>query len=313
MYTDEEKTEKEIWQEDIKRAEKEPGKKVYYYMKKHVQYPEKFRNLHDAPDGIYVQGQLPEVNQPAVAIVGARMCSNYGKKQAYEFGKYLAQHGAAVISGLARGGDGYAHEGALDGGGKTYAILGCGLDHCYPAEHKNLWTRMVEAGGGIISEFPMCTPPQPWMFPKRNRLISALSDLVLVVEAKEKSGSLITADCALEQGKTVYAVPGRVGDKLSVGCNRLIFQGAGIAYSPECLLSELHIDNSKEMSKNEKIKFGLASDLNLVYSCLDFEPQNLDEIVRQTDMSLARVSEILLRLELDGYVQQAGKNKFVKA
>lgn len=313
MDTDETKSVKEICPEDGKTSEKEHDKKVYYYKKKHEQYPEKFRELYDAPEGIYVQGELPEPGRPAVAVVGARMCSNYGKKQAYAFGKYLAQHGVAVISGLARGVDGYAHEGALDGGGKTYAVLGCGLDHCYPAEHKMLWSRIVESGGGIISEFPMCTPPQPWMFPKRNRLISALSDLVLVVEAKEKSGSLITADCALEQGKTVYAVPGRVDDKLSFGCNRLIFQGAGIAFSPECLLSELHIDSTKEKSKNEKIKFGLASDLNLVYSCLDFEPQNLDEIVRQTDMSLARVSEILLRLELDGYVQQAGKNKFVKA
>lgn len=294
------------------KTEKNEAKHVHYYMKKHEQYPEKLKNISDAPAGIYVQGSLPDPSAPAVAIVGARMCSSYGKKQAYEFAKYLAGCGVAVISGLARGIDGYAHEGALDGGGKTYAILGCGLDHCYPAEHRNLWARIVNQEGGILSEFPACTPPKPWHFPMRNRIISALADLVLVVEAKERSGSLITADCALEQGKSVYAIPGRVGDKLSLGCNRLISQGAGIAYSPEFLLEELHIDKAKEVSKMEKNKFGLASDLDLVYSCLGFEPQNLEGIVRKTGLSIARVSEILLGLELDGYIEQAGKNNFVK-
>lgn len=293
-------------------TENKEEKPVHYYMKKHVQYPQKLKNISDAPSGIYVQGNLPDPSVPAVAIVGARMCSSYGKKQAYEFAKYLAGYGVAVISGLARGIDGYAHEGALDGGGKTYAVLGCGLDHCYPVEHRGLWNRIVSQGGGIVSEFPACTPPKPWHFPMRNRIISAMADLVLVVEAKEKSGSLITADCALEQGKTVYALPGRVGDALSLGCNRLISQGAGIAYSPEFLLEELHIDKAKAGCKMEKNKFGLASNLNLVYSCLGFEPQNLDEIVRKTGLSIARVSEILLKLELDGYIEQAGKNNFVK-
>lgn len=294
------------------RTENKEEKQVYYYMKKHVQYPEKLKNLSDAPSGIYVQGNLPDPSAPAVAIVGARMCSSYGKKQAYEFAKYLAGCGVVIISGLARGIDGYAHEGALDGGGKTYAVLGCGLAHCYPAEHRGLWERIVSKDGGVISEYPACTPPKPWHFPMRNRIISALADLVLVVEAKEKSGSLITADCALEQGKNVYAVPGRVGDRLSLGCNRLISQGAGIAYSPEFLLEELHIDKAKETGKTEKNKFGLASDLDLVYSCLDFEPQNLEEIVRKTGLSIAGVSELLLRLELDGFIEQAGKNNFVK-
>lgn len=286
---------------------------IFYYKKQSELYPKKLNILPDAPGGIYVEGCLPDENQPAVAIVGARMCSGYGKKQAYEFGRKLAEHGVAIISGLARGVDGYAHEGALDGGGRTFAVLGCGLDYCYPPEHKNLWHRIVSQGGGILTEFPMCTPPKPYLFPKRNRIISALSDLVLVVEAKERSGSLITADCALEQGKTVYAVPGRVCDSLSFGCNRLIAQGAGIAISVEYILSELHIDFVKEGDKKEKNKLGLASDMNLVYSCLGFEPLNLEGIVRKTGLSLARISEILLMLELDGYIRQTGKNNFVKS
>lgn len=287
-------------------------KQVSYYKREQELYPEKLKVLPDAPKGIYVEGSLPDPNQPSVAIVGARMCSSYGKKQAYDFAKQLAACGVAVISGLARGVDGYAHEGAIDGGGPTFAVLGCGIDQCYPPEHARLRERIAGQEGGIISEFPRCTPPMPYLFPKRNRLISALADLVLVVEAKERSGSLITADCALEQGKTVYAVPGRLGDSLSAGCNRLIAQGAGIALSVEYLLEELHMDLVKGGDKEEKNKFRLASDMKLVYSCLGFEPVNLDGIVRKTGLPLERVSEILLSLELDGLIRQAGKNNYVR-
>lgn len=284
--------------------------KIQYYKKKEKQYPEKLRQIPDPPEGIYCMGTLPDPNKPAVAVVGARMCSPYGRQQALQFARELSENGVQVISGLARGIDGYGHRGALEGNTPTYAVMGCGLDHCYPAEHRNLQNDILAQGGGILSEYPICTPPLRAYFPQRNRIISGLADLILVVEAKKKSGSLITADCALEQGKTVYAIPGRNGDALSYGCNQLISQGAGIAYCVECILEEMHIDKTKGGGEEKKI--GLATDLKLVYSVLDLTPKPMDQLASELQMSVAVLSERLLRLELDGYIEQIGTNSFIR-
>lgn len=283
---------------------------IAYYPKSHEFYPEKLRTLTDAPKGIYVKGHLPDPKKPSVAIVGARLCSAYGKMQAYEIAKYLSGYGVQIISGLARGIDGHAHRGALAGGTPTFAVLGCGLDICYPRQHIGLWKQIQEKGGGILSEYPICTPPLKAYFPQRNRIISGLADLVIVIEAKKHSGSLITADCALEQGKYVYALPGRIWDELSYGCNYLIAQGAGILYSPECILDELHIDKKK--NHQQKINFGLASDLKLVYSVLGFEPKKLDDLSKELQIPSEKLAELLLKLELEGYVQQERMNYYRK-
>ena len=171
-------------------------------------YPERLMPFADMPSRLFVRGALPADEQKTAAIVGARMCTVYGKSQAAFFAQVLAANGVAVISGLACGIDAAAHEGALRGKGKTFAVLGCGVDICYPKQNYPLMRRMLESGGGVLSEFPPGAEPLPWHFPIRNRVISALADVVLVIEAKEKSGSLITADYALEQGKTVFALPG---------------------------------------------------------------------------------------------------------
>lgn len=284
--------------------------KIEYYPKSHLLFPDRLRVLPDAPKGIYVKGTLPDPKKPSVAIVGARMCSDYGRTQAYEIARYLSEHGVQIISGLAIGIDGFAHQGALKGGTPTFAVLGCGLDTCYPRQHIGLWQQIQEENGGILSEYPICTPPLKAYFPQRNRIISALADLVIVIEAKKKSGSLITADCALEQGKTVYAVPGRIWDELSYGCNYLIAQGAGILYSPECILEELHID--KKENKQQKINFSLASDLKLVYSVLGFEPKKLDDLSKELQIPPEKLAELLLKLELEGYIQQVRKNYYRK-
>ena len=194
--------------------------------------------MADPPKGLYVLGALPADDLPSVAIVGSRMCSPYGRKMAYQFGLELAARGVQIVSGMALGIDGYAHEGALAGGGRTLAVLGSGADVCYPEKNRHLY-RDIPKRGGVLSEEEPGTPPLPYNFPKRNRIISALSDLVLVVEARKKSGSLITADSALEQGRTVMAVPGRVGDALAEGTNYLIAQGADIAWSVEAVLDAL--------------------------------------------------------------------------
>ncbi len=202
------------------------------------EYPEKLRHISNPPFALYVRGELPPQNKPAVAIIGARACSEYGKSMARHFGKQLGALGIPVISGMARGIDGIAQQGALDGGGTTYGVLGCGVDVCYPPENVSLYHNIIICGG-IISEYPPGTEAQSALFPQRNRIISGLSDVLLVIEARKRSGTYITVTQALEQGKEVYAVPGRVTDSLSEGCNYLLTQGAGVAINPEVIIREM--------------------------------------------------------------------------
>jgi DNA processing protein len=229
--------------EDNIRTEtgKELRAQIRYIRRQDREYPSRFDGLPHMPEGIYVLGCLPDAERPTVGIVGARDCTAYGRIEAERFGTVLAGYGVQVISGLAYGVDAWAQKGALTGGGKTFAVLGTGVDVCYPKQNYALYRRILREGGGMISEFEPGARPQGWHFPIRNRLISALSDVVLVVEARLKSGSLITADCAIDQGRVVYALPGRTLDEMSQGCNRLIAQGAGIAWTPEIILEELGI------------------------------------------------------------------------
>ena len=211
---------------------------IHYIRRNSDYFPLRFEVLSDVPQGLYCIGSLPDDNIPSVAVVGARSCSSYGRRTAFALGKFLAEHGVQVISGMAMGIDSSAQEGALAAGGKTFAVLGCGVDICYPRTSYAVYDALA-VRGGIIAEVEPGTKPLAYNFPRRNRIISALSDIVIVVEAREKSGSLITVDCALEQGRTVYAVPGRLGDRLSDGCNYLIAQGAGILWSFEAVMEEL--------------------------------------------------------------------------
>ncbi len=216
----------------------EMAETIHYIRRNSDYFPLRFEGLSDVPQGLYCIGSLPDDNVPSVAVVGARSCSSYGRKTAFALGKFLAEHGVQVISGMAMGIDSSAQEGALAAGGKTFAVLGCGVDICYPRTSYAVYDALA-VRGGIIAEVEPGTKPLAYNFPRRNRIISALSDIVIVVEAREKSGSLITVDCALEQGRTVYAVPGRLGDRLSDGCNYLIAQGAGILWSFEAVMEEL--------------------------------------------------------------------------
>lgn len=267
------------------------------------QYPRRLRALYDPPYGLYYIGRLPDDEASAVGIVGGRACSAYGRDIAKRAGKCLAANGVSVISGMARGIDGYGHEGALDGGGSTYAVLGCGVNIVYPPEHAALYERIAEHGG-ILSEYPPDKPPRPSFFPMRNRIIAGLSDLLLIIEAKERSGSLITADCALEQGKDIYAAPGRIGDILSAGCNRLIRQGAGILLSPEELAGTLGISP-------EKIKFTLEKSERLVYSCLGLHPKSMEKISEETALDIQTLAELLFALEERGLVQEVRQNHYI--
>lgn len=275
------------------------------------EFPKKLHEIPDPPYALYVKGNLPEETNRAAAIVGARQCTAYGEKYALEYGEKLAQCGISIISGLARGIDGLGHRGALLGNGDTYAVLGCGVDICYPREHIGLYSDILERGGGIISEFSPGTPPVSHNFPRRNRIISGLSDMVLIMEAREKSGSLITADMALEQGRDVYALPGPVDSVLSRGCNRLIRQGAGILLTPEILLEELGFSSLIAGAKIDKNKKVLESKENMVYSRLCPYPKNLGQLAGETSLSAGELLEQLVSLELKGYIKEISKNYYV--
>lgn len=285
--------------------------KIHCIDKNSSSYPKRLKELNGMPEKLYVKGRIPDDNLPSAAIVGARMCSAYGRMQAFRYAKVLSEYGVQIISGLAYGIDAEAHLGALEGKEATYAVLGNGVDICYPVRNQRLYERILSNSGGIISEYPEGVPVKKYHFPERNRIISGLADLVLVVEAKEKSGSLITAQCALDQGKTVYALPGSVQEELSKGCHRLIYDGAGIAYEPEVLLGEWGI-SVENMKKREKRKIGLASDLKLVYSCLDLRPKNMDFLIDRTGFSPEKVSNLLMELEVLGLAREAGRHYYIK-
>lgn len=295
-----------------KNIHKELEKDIRYISSRDRGFPEKLKELNDCPRGIYVRGELPDPEKKTVAIVGSRMCTPAGRANAFYFAQILAANEIQVISGLALGIDAAAHEGALYGGGKTYAVLAGGADICYPRANIELYEQMRRQGG-ILSEEPPGFPSLARMFPKRNRIISILADLVLVVEAKHRSGSLITANYACEQGKEVYAVPGRLEDELSRGCNELISQGAGLALSPEYLLEILGKTIEKSDNNKKVVQNVLAREEDLLYSCLSLRPKGLEELCRETGLSPTDTAEAMVKLQLRGLAKEIGRNRYMKS
>lgn len=285
--------------------------RIQYIRQEDPDYPEKLKVHKGMPRGLYVLGRLPDARKPCVAIVGARRPSAYGSETARRFAGALAAAGVQILSGMAWGVDGQAHAGALEAGGESFAVLGCGVDICYPSGHRRLYEEM-KASGGILSEQPPGMPPLPGHFPARNRIISGLADLVLVVEAREKSGSLITADFALSQGKDIYAVPGRITDDLSRGCLGLLKQGAGLADSPETILEALGIYGKSPAPEENVKKILLAKDENIVYSWIRLQPVSLDELVQKTGFPVSRLLPALVGLELKGCIREVQKNDYVR-
>ncbi|MBP3927841.1 MAG: DNA-processing protein DprA [Clostridium sp.] len=275
------------------------------------EYPERLRNIYDCPQWLFVRGNIPDKDTKTVAIVGARSCTSYGSQEAERLGRVLSEAGVAVISGLALGVDGSAHRGAIRGGGETYAVLGCGIDVCYPPSHHNLYQEVLRCGG-ILSEYGPGEAPVSTRFPVRNRIISGLSDAVIVVEARKRSGSLITADLALEQGKEVFALPGRRTDPLSAGCNRLIGQGAAILTEEDEVLDFFRIKCKKSGKAEKKSVNGLAKTEKMVYSCLDSHPRHLEEIMNLCSLSVGDCMTALLTLELNGWIIQPVNHHYAR-
>lgn len=249
-------------------------------------FPPLLGAIHDPPVGLFLRGagDAELLSQPAVAIVGARACSGYGASVARSLGRELARAGLVVVSGMARGVDGEAHRGALEGGGATVAVLGCGIERDYPAAHAELARRIGESGL-LVSEYAPGVEPAPWRFPARNRIVAGLCAATIVVEARERSGALITADLALEEGREVLSVPGEITSPLSAGANGLLKLGAAPLTSAADVLS----------------CFGLEAERSEVpHGLLDLLPATADELVRRTGLSAAEIARTLVELELAG-------------
>ena len=286
-------------------------RQVKFYTIFDKSYPCGLKEISAPPYALYVKGELPREEQLSVAIVGARECTTYGEVMARQYAETLADAGVQIISGMARGIDGISQKSALAANGMSYAVLGSGVDLCYPREHYALYTELQKQGG-VISEQPLGMQPLPQFFPARNRIISGLADVVIVIEAKEKSGSLITADMALEQGKDVYALPGPSNSILSKGCHNLIRQGAGILLSPKELLEELGIFHKKKMKNATENEILLESPEKLVYSCLDFYPKSLNQMMEETGFTISAMMQIIMNLEFKGLIKEISKNYYVK-
>jgi len=274
-------------------------------------YPPLLREIHDPPALIYLRGTLPDGE--ALAVVGARRASPAGRQLTLETCRELASRGIAIVSGLARGIDTAAHQGALEGEGPTVAVLGCGIDHVYPPENSRIFQRIIEQGA-IISEYPPGTPPLPGHFPARNRIISGLCRGVLIVEAAERSGSLITADFALEQGREVFAVPGAVFATTSQGVNRLLKDGARLVTEARDILEVLwpQIPSRSVSRREDAFAESLAADALRVYRLLGENPLHVDELARTSGLTPMEVSAILLHLELQGGAEQLPGMRFAR-
>ncbi|MCD7885570.1 MAG: DNA-processing protein DprA [Lachnospiraceae bacterium] len=291
-------------------AEARRAKRIEFVSAEREHYPQRLSPLRDKPYGLFWRGELPPEDVRTVAIVGARVCTPGGRTAAETIAREVIRAGGVVVSGAAYGIDGAAQWAALEEGGKSYAVLGCGVDQCYPASHRQLFERLA-GQGGLISEFPPGTKAMPTHFPMRNRIISGLSDVVVVVEARKKSGSLITAEFALDQGRQVYAVPGRPDDELSYGCNELISQGAGLILSVEKFVESIFPEN-KQKKKHLPADIALAPAEKLVYSSLGLHGKSLWELEENTALSLSDLSDSLLSLEIKGLIRETEQNFYVK-
>ncbi len=271
-------------------------------------YPHLLREIGQPPPVLYIKGSLAPEDDFSVAMVGTRRVTAYGQQITRDTSIYLAAHGLTIISGLARGVDALAHQHALEAGGRTIAVLGSGVDVIYPPEHRKLAEAIVE-NGAVISDYPMGTQPEGINFPPRNRIIAGLSLATIVLEAGERSGALITAEFAVEQGRDVFAVPGNVLSPMSQGTNRLIQKGAYAMVSPQDVLDVLDLAQVEEYQSARQV---LPSDTTeaKILQVMDFEPIHVDEICTEIELPVEKVSAALTVMELKGMVQHVGGMRY---
>ncbi len=298
---------------EIKLAEKD-GVKIIPFSSD--QFPQNLKQIYDPPLVLYIKGDILKSDTLALAIVGARRCSYYGRTQSERFARQLVNVGFCVVSGMARGIDTNAHTGAIKGKGRTIAVLGSGLGSIYPRENKEL-SEKIASNGAVISELPMSTPPNNRNFPPRNRIISGLSLGVLVIESTLRSGSSITAKWALEHGKEVFAVPGNIDSNYSRGTNKLIKDGAKLVEDISDIVEELGpLAESIHLNDNSKVEdirgLTLNSKENKIFSLLSSSPRDIDEIITESGLPSSNVASILMILEVKRLVKQLSGKRFVK-
>ena len=285
-------------------------------------YPSLLKEISSAPPLLFVNGDLGLLNDPQLAMVGSRNPTQSGRDLAYDFAKHLGASGFCITSGLALGIDGFSHKGALDANAPTIAVTATGLDRVYPASHRKLAHQIVEQGA-IISEFPVGTEPKAQNFPRRNRIIAGLSLGVLVVEAAVKSGSLITARLANEQGREVFAIPSSIHNPLARGCHHLIREGAKLVETAEHILEEvakalefqLELPDISRVEKSEtahQSKPALDVDYQKVLDKMGYDPVSIDHLVVQTGLTAEELSSILLMLELQGHIASSGGGSYTR-
>ncbi|MEL7832440.1 DNA-processing protein DprA [Fodinibius sp. Rm-B-1B1-1] len=307
------------WEEvdRILEKTKQTGAEIMTYWD--ADYPDLLREIYDPPLMLWIKGERAALDTDSISIVGTRRVGDYGRKMARKFAEELVEHNLTIISGLAYGVDGVAHQATVEAGGKTVAVLGSGIDWIYPSDHKGLASRIVETGGAVISEFPLGTAPEMGNFPVRNRIVSGLSLGTLVVASGLEGGSMITAKSALDQNREVFVVPHPVGHVNAPGCNSLIKRGMGkLVQNVEDILAEvaIHIDLKKEKSENDRPQRSpkwksMELDELSVQICekLDKEPLHIDYLAEQLEVSTHELMPKLLELEMEGCIRQtAGKN-----
>lgn len=303
-----------------KRNRLDPEKEFYRLKEKGIQavwinepaYPSNLRHIYDPPRIIYVRGNVSVLNLPMFAVVGARRASHYGLSVARTVSRDLAKAGLCIVSGMARGIDTAAHRGALSADRPTVAVLGCGVDVVYPRENKKVMEEIIDKGA-VISEFPPGTAPVASNFPVRNRIISGLSRGILVVEAAEKSGSLITADLALEQGRDVFAVPGQVTNGLNRGAHRLIKQGAKLVEEASDILEEPGYEDFLPVTGSKAKDPDLTCNAKKIYNMISDEPISSEMLIINSGLAPSEVLAALLEMEIRGLVCQLTGQRYVRS
>lgn len=282
---------------------------IGYLTFKDKNYPKLLKEIPDCPAILYIKGNLLALTNNPIGVVGSRKYSSYGQRHAYSFSKELASSGFSIISGLALGIDAFAHRAALDVGGLTVGVLGCGLDRIYPISNYNLAKDILDHNGAIISEFPLGTPPLKQNFPARNRIIAGLSLGTIVIEAAEKSGALITAYEALDYNREIFALPGNIDSINSVGTNKLIQSGAKLVLSPLDVISELNIEVKQNIRK-AKEDFAKTEEEIKILSALESGEKSIDEIIEITKLNVNIVNSALTLLEIKGQISNLGGGRF---
>lgn len=282
---------------------------------KDEKYPKRLLQIKNYPKTLYALGNIELLNkEQTLAIVGARECTEYGRKVAAYFSNELAQKDICIISGMAIGIDAAAHNMAAEEVGKTIAVLGGGFSHIYPKENEWLFHKILSNGGCIITEYDINVEPDTRKFPKRNRIISGISDGVLVVEAEYRSGSTVTAGYAKEQGKKVYSIPSNIDSSRGIGTNRLIQEGAILVTRPDQIQNDLLKSNMKKLEEKNEIKIyeNIPEEYLPIYKLLSNEPIHINQIVKELNTTISEVNSIITLMELDGYIMQLSGNQFKK-